>query len=69
MDLLTLIVPLILMSLFIVFIFNWLIPEWKNDNRWYRYDDAYKDWERTGRKGVMPTPEDFGWISPKEREH
>lgn len=63
---LTVIIAVVIGSPVVAFI-AWLIPEWRNDARWYAYMDAYDVWERNGRQGEMPKSKDFGWIPPSKR--
>jgi len=67
METLLILSPVILVGTLIIVFLKWWIPEIKNDTRWYKYEAAYDRWESNGEKGKMPTPEDYGWISPSEK--
>lgn len=38
-----------------------LIPHWLNDNKWEKYMAAWDLWDKNGKKGVMPVPEDYDY--------
>lgn len=46
----------------------WAIPEAINDNKWGAYMEAYDKWEKNGKNGKMPVPEDFGYKGITEKE-
>lgn len=56
-----LIIPVALSIPLLIFFFTWIIPHWINDNKWEKYMIAWDLWERKGKKGKMPVPEDYGY--------
>jgi hypothetical protein len=58
---LTIAIPIGLVSPLIWLLFSWVIPEAKNDAKWEAYMQSWDDWDKNGKIGKMPRPEDFGY--------